>query len=69
MPLSQANPCNCDLVWVQAGLEPIVRQIYLKAEGFGANLDLNYRSNEVAEVSLEPREFAEQYTNQVEPIQ
>ncbi len=68
MPLLQANPCDCILVWVQAGLEPIVRQIYLAAEGFGANLDLNYRSNEVAEVSLEPREFAEQYTKQVKPV-
>ena len=65
----QANSCNCNVVWVQAGLEPIVRQIYLGAEDFGKNLELNYRSNEVAEVSLEPREFAEQYTNQVKPIQ
>ena len=42
-----------------------MRQIYLRAEELGDNIDLNYRSNEVAEVSLEPREFAEQYMNQV----
>lgn len=52
---------------LQAGLEPVVRQIYLRAEDFGEHIELNYRSNEVAEVSLEPREFAEQYTNTVTP--
>lgn len=43
----------------------MVRQIYMTAEQLGMNIELNYRRNEVAEVSLDPREFAEQYLNQV----
>ena len=43
----------------------MVRQIYMTAEQLGVNIELNLRRNEVAEVSLEPREFAGQYLNQV----
>ena len=57
---------SIDDALVQAGLEPVMKQIYMTAEHLGENIELNYRSNEVAELSLEPREFAEQYLNEVE---
>ena len=42
-----------------------MRQIYITAEAFGQNIDLNYRSTEVEDPAIEPRELAAQYINPV----
>ena len=42
-----------------------MRQIYLTAEAFGQNIDLNYRMTEVEDPAIDPRELAAQYINPV----
>ena len=56
---------SCECLHVQTGLEPAVRQIYITAEAFGQNIDLNYRTTEVEDPAIEPRELAAQYINPV----
>ena len=52
-------------LYLQTGLEPAVRQIYITADAFGQNIDLNYRTTEVEDPAIEPRELAAQYINPV----
>ena len=42
-----------------------MRQIYITAEAFGQNIDLNYRTTEVEDPAIEPRELAAQYISPV----
>lgn len=42
-----------------------MRKIYMRAEAFGESIDMKYRRDEVADIPLEPREFAAQYINPV----
>ena len=42
-----------------------MRQIYITADAFGQNIDLNYRTTEVEDPAIEPRELAAQYINPV----
>lgn len=52
-------------VLAQAGLEPLVRQIYITPKELGENLDGQYTKTEANDIRSMPEELASEYINEV----